>query len=171
VALTAWTVVIWVTYQPLLNRRQSDGASDNSKAIISLLGRLLFAFFLCAMVLFFEKFSIQFIAGKFHERSYAGMDVLRIDVKGPQNGSDCDEQRGLPTRKLRSRSWSHCTNTPATYPVARTPSEIRDLAASAQVLVPHDFSRGRSKASGMRRLPQLPPSGMSHRKLQEGASP
>lgn len=83
VALTAWTVVIWVTYQPLLNRRQSDGASDNSKAIISLLGRLLFAFFLCAMVLFFEKFSIQFIAGKFHERSYAGMDVLRIDVKGP----------------------------------------------------------------------------------------
>ncbi|KAF9793059.1 Mechanosensitive ion channel-domain-containing protein [Thelephora terrestris] len=71
VALTAWTIVIWVTYQPLLNRRQSAGASDNSKAIISLIGRLLFSFFLSATVLFFEKFSIQWIAGKFHERSYA----------------------------------------------------------------------------------------------------
>jgi hypothetical protein len=79
VALTAWTIAIWVSYQPLLNRRQSAAASDNSKAIISLLGRLLFAFFLCAVVLFFEKFSIQWIAGKFHERTFAGMDVHRID--------------------------------------------------------------------------------------------
>jgi hypothetical protein len=95
VALTAWTVTIWITYQPLLNRRQSDGASDNSKRIISLLGRLLFAFFLCAMVLFLEKFSIQWIAGKFHERSYAGLDILHIDVKRVQtdlivtNREDC----------------------------------------------------------------------------------
>ncbi|KAF9654005.1 hypothetical protein BDM02DRAFT_3086356 [Thelephora ganbajun] len=71
VSLTAWTVTVWITYQPLLNRRQSNGASDNSKKIISLLGRLLFAFFLCALVLFLEKLSIQFIAEKFHERSYA----------------------------------------------------------------------------------------------------
>ena len=84
VALTAWTVTIWVTYQPLLNRRQSDGASDNSKRIISLLGRLLFSFFLCALVLFLEKFAIQFIAGKFHERSYAGLDVLYIEVQRVQ---------------------------------------------------------------------------------------
>jgi hypothetical protein len=88
-ALTGWTVANWVTYQPLLNRKQSDAASDNSKAIISLLGRLLFAFFLCAIVLFFEKFSIQWIAGKFHERSYAGVDVLSICVKSA-TGSDCD---------------------------------------------------------------------------------
>lgn len=84
VALTAWTVAIWVTYQPLLNRKQSDEASDNSKSIISLLGRLLFAFFLCALVLFLEKFAIQFIAGKFHERSYAGLDILCMDVKRVQ---------------------------------------------------------------------------------------
>lgn len=84
VAFTAWTVAIWVTYQPLLNRRQSDHASDNSKEIISLLGRLLFAFFLCALVLFMEKFAIQFIAGKFHERSYAGLDVLCTGVKKVQ---------------------------------------------------------------------------------------
>ena len=84
VALTAWTVTIWVTYQPLLNRRQSNEASDNSKKIISLFGRLLFAFFLCASVLFLEKFAIQFIAGKFHERSYAGLDVPRINVKRVQ---------------------------------------------------------------------------------------
>lgn len=84
VALTAWTVTLWVTYQPLLNRRQSAEASDNSKKIISLLGQLLFAFFLCALVLFFEKFAIQFIAGKFHERSYAGLDVLYLEVKRVQ---------------------------------------------------------------------------------------
>ena len=100
VAFTAWTIAIWVTYQPLLNRRQSDGASDNSKEIISLLGRLLFALFLCALVLFMEKFAIQFIAGKFHERSYAGLDILCIDVKNG-DGSDCDEQRGSLTRKRR----------------------------------------------------------------------
>lgn len=76
--------MIWVTYQPLLNRRQSADASDNAKAIVSLLGRLLFAFFLCAIVLFLEKFSIQFIAGKFHERSYAGVDALCTDVKRAQ---------------------------------------------------------------------------------------
>ena len=99
-AFTAWTIAIWVTYQPLPNRRQSDGASDNSKEIISLLGRLLFALFLCALVLFMEKFAIQFIAGKFHERSYAGLDILCIDVKNG-DGSDCDEQRGSLTRKRR----------------------------------------------------------------------
>jgi len=84
VALTAWTVTIWVTYQPLLNRRQSPEASDNSKRIISLLGRLLFSFFLCALVLFLEKFAIQFIAGKFHERSYAGLNVPQVEVKKVQ---------------------------------------------------------------------------------------
>ena len=84
VALSAWTVAVWASYQPLLSRRQSDNASDDSKKIISLLGRLLFSFFLCAMVLFFEKFSIQFIAGKFHERSYAGLDILYTKAKRAQ---------------------------------------------------------------------------------------
>ena len=83
-ALTAWTVTVWVTYQPLLNRRQSAGASDNSKRIITLLGRLLFSFFLCALVLFLEKFAIQFIAGKFHERSYAGLNIFHARVKRVQ---------------------------------------------------------------------------------------
>ena len=36
------------------------------------IAKLLFAFFLCAGLLVFEKFAIQWIAGKFHERSYAG---------------------------------------------------------------------------------------------------
>lgn len=118
VALTAWTVVTWVTYQPLLNRRQSAGASDNSKAIISLLGRLLFAFFLCAIVLFLEKFSIQFIAGKFHERSYAGGKALCYDVKRVQadlivtNREDCrpescGEDPGHIVPILQRHTWSH----------------------------------------------------------------
>jgi hypothetical protein len=32
---------------------------------------LLFGLFLCAALLLFEKFSIQWIAGKFHEKTYA----------------------------------------------------------------------------------------------------
>lgn len=39
---------------------------------INLVAKLLFALFLCAAVLLGEKFAIQWIAGKFHERSYAG---------------------------------------------------------------------------------------------------
>jgi hypothetical protein len=37
---------------------------------------LLFALLLCAGALLFEKFSIQWIAWKFHERSYAGNNKL-----------------------------------------------------------------------------------------------
>jgi len=94
-ALTTWTVNILVMYKPLFSDKQSRGANDESKKIIGLFFRLLFAFFLCALVLFLEKFSIQFIAGKFHERSYAGLDVLYIDVKRMQtdlivtNREDC----------------------------------------------------------------------------------
>ncbi len=41
------------------------------------MAKLLFALMLSAAVLFFEKISIQWIAGKFHERSYAGTDHHR----------------------------------------------------------------------------------------------
>ncbi|THV05025.1 hypothetical protein K435DRAFT_790441 [Dendrothele bispora CBS 962.96] len=71
VALFAWTLGIWVSWNPLVDNRQRDDASDKSRHIIDLIGKLLFGFYLCAAVLLFEKFSIQWIAGKFHERSYA----------------------------------------------------------------------------------------------------
>ncbi|KAL4264733.1 Mechanosensitive ion channel protein [Pleurotus pulmonarius] len=71
VALFAWTLVNWVSFNPLIDRRQEGEVSDNSRRAVDVMGKLLFAFFVCSAVLLFEKFSIQWIAGKFHERSYA----------------------------------------------------------------------------------------------------
>ncbi|KZT26735.1 hypothetical protein NEOLEDRAFT_1131748 [Neolentinus lepideus HHB14362 ss-1] len=70
VALFAWTLTIWITFNPIINARDGDG-SQRSQSIISFIAKLLFAIYVCAAVLAFEKFSIQWIAGKFHERSYA----------------------------------------------------------------------------------------------------
>ncbi|KAL0955922.1 hypothetical protein HGRIS_002114 [Hohenbuehelia grisea] len=71
VALFAWTLSVWVSYNPLIDRRQAKDASENAKNAVDTVAKFLFAFYLCAAVLLFEKFSIQWIAGKFHERSYA----------------------------------------------------------------------------------------------------
>ncbi|KAF7321301.1 Mechanosensitive ion channel protein [Mycena kentingensis (nom. inval.)] len=70
-ALFLWTMAVFISYNPLINSRQVDNATQSSIKIIDLGQKLFFAFFLCAALLLFEKFSIQFIAGKFHERSYA----------------------------------------------------------------------------------------------------
>ena len=66
-----WTIAIWASFNPVINIHKVNAGAE-SIAAISLLARLLFALFLCAAALLFEKFSIQWIAGKFHERSYAG---------------------------------------------------------------------------------------------------
>ncbi|KAI0699236.1 hypothetical protein BC835DRAFT_1268062 [Cytidiella melzeri] len=71
VALAGWTLVVWISYQPLILTRQESNASTGSKDVVNLLSKLFFAIFICAVVLLAEKFAIQWIAGKFHERSYA----------------------------------------------------------------------------------------------------
>ena len=73
-ALFGWALTIWVTYVPLIISREhvNSPSTDSNISILSLIGKLLFACFLCAAVLLAEKFAIQYIAGKFHERSYAG---------------------------------------------------------------------------------------------------
>lgn len=76
VALAGWSLSIWVAWNPLINSRQDQLASPKSVQIIHFIGRLLFGISLCAELLLFEKFSIQWIAGKFHERSYAGQGYL-----------------------------------------------------------------------------------------------
>ncbi|EPQ57543.1 hypothetical protein GLOTRDRAFT_74415 [Gloeophyllum trabeum ATCC 11539] len=70
VALFAWTLAIWITFNSIINNNDGDG-SDRERSVISFIAKLLFAIYICAAVLAFEKFSIQWIAGKFHERSYA----------------------------------------------------------------------------------------------------
>jgi hypothetical protein len=73
IALFAWTLIIWVSWNPLIDNRLKTGTGAKSVTAISLIGKLLFGIYLCSAVLLFEKFSIQWIAGKFHERSYAGL--------------------------------------------------------------------------------------------------
>lgn len=68
IALFGWTLFIWIAFNPLIDTRSATGPVEE----VVFMAKLLFAFFLCAALLLFEKFSIQWIAGKFHERSYAG---------------------------------------------------------------------------------------------------
>ncbi|KAG6837735.1 hypothetical protein H0H93_003537 [Arthromyces matolae] len=76
VALFAWTLAIWIAWGPLIDNRQAPNTTSKSTQASDTAARLLFAFFLCSAALLFEKFSIQWIAGKFHERSYAGLFPL-----------------------------------------------------------------------------------------------
>lgn len=68
VALWGWTIGNYVTFNPVINNNQTTGQHS---AALSLVARMLFAFVILSSALLFEKFSIQWIAGKFHERSYA----------------------------------------------------------------------------------------------------
>ncbi|EAU91403.1 hypothetical protein CC1G_01892 [Coprinopsis cinerea okayama7 len=70
IALFVWTLVIWIAWTPLIKNNQIE-PGQKSVAAVDLIAKLLFAFLICAAVLLFEKFAIQWIAGKFHERSYA----------------------------------------------------------------------------------------------------
>jgi hypothetical protein len=75
VALAAWSLLIWIAWEPLVQSRQDKNATAKDQNIIKFVGRLLFGIVICTGLLLFEKFSIQLIAGKFHERSYAGQAV------------------------------------------------------------------------------------------------
>ena len=66
------------SYNVVIDKHQRDDASGASRNIIDLIAKLLFGLFLCAGLLVFEKFSIQWIAGKFHECSYAGLCPLYL---------------------------------------------------------------------------------------------
>ncbi|KAI9511136.1 Mechanosensitive ion channel-domain-containing protein [Russula earlei] len=71
VALFVWSLTIWIAWNPLIDTRQDPMASARSVRTIEFITRLLFGIYLCTGLLLFEKFSIQWIAAKFHERSYA----------------------------------------------------------------------------------------------------
>ncbi|KAI0743906.1 Mechanosensitive ion channel-domain-containing protein [Daedaleopsis nitida] len=69
-AFLAWSITVWVSFNPLINGRQQTD-DEGSQRTIDTVAKVLFGLMLSAAVLFFEKISIQWIAGKFHERSYA----------------------------------------------------------------------------------------------------
>lgn len=66
-ALFGWTLAVWITFNPIIVGNHVGNETEQ----VSFIANLLFAFFLCASLLLFEKLSIQWIASKFHERSYA----------------------------------------------------------------------------------------------------
>ncbi|KAJ3490527.1 hypothetical protein NLJ89_g11426 [Agrocybe chaxingu] len=71
IALFAWALANWVSFNPLIDNHQEAGTGQKSVNAVDLIAKILFGVFLCTAVLLFEKFAIQWIAGKFHERSYA----------------------------------------------------------------------------------------------------
>ncbi|KAI0035878.1 hypothetical protein K488DRAFT_42300 [Vararia minispora EC-137] len=71
ISLFGWTLAIWVSFQPVINAHKSADASSSSRTALSFISRLLFGLYICAAVLLFEKFSVQWIATKFHEDSYS----------------------------------------------------------------------------------------------------
>jgi len=75
VALVACTAAMCIAWNPLVDNRQDKNASPKSKNIIDFIGKFLFGIYLCVALLLFEKFSIQWIASRFHERSYAGQEI------------------------------------------------------------------------------------------------
>lgn len=93
VALFGWTLVIWVSFTPLIINNESPGGN----AQISFIVKLLFGLVLCSSLLLFEKFSIQWIAAKFHERSYAGKCEKQY-IQTHARLLLIIEQRGLLTR-------------------------------------------------------------------------
>ncbi|CCM01460.1 uncharacterized protein FIBRA_03513 [Fibroporia radiculosa] len=71
IALFVWTLVVWISFQPLINTRREPNISSGSGTALSTAARIFFALFECAIILLGEKVAIQYIAAKFHERSYA----------------------------------------------------------------------------------------------------
>ncbi|PPQ67301.1 hypothetical protein CVT25_005885 [Psilocybe cyanescens] len=88
IALFVWTAALWGSFNPVIVVHQDRGSQtiianttsttgetitvpSRSVAAVSLIAKLLFSMLLCTALLLFEKFAIQWIAAKFHERSYS----------------------------------------------------------------------------------------------------
>lgn len=69
--VVVWTIIIFISYQPLVARSLQPKTSAEDTAIIKVLGMSLLAKFICAAILALEKYSFQRISENFHERSYA----------------------------------------------------------------------------------------------------
>ncbi|ELU42471.1 serine/threonine protein kinase [Rhizoctonia solani AG-1 IA] len=80
IAFFAWTLAQWIAFTQLIVQNQPDLDPNDPGAVarqadnagnLQLIQKILFGLMLCAAILLGEKFAIQWIAYKFHERSYA----------------------------------------------------------------------------------------------------
>lgn len=60
--LVVWSLVMYVSYQPLIDRRFEGDRDSNKYSNISLIANLLFGFLLCMIVYALEKLIVQLIA-------------------------------------------------------------------------------------------------------------
>lgn len=97
--------MIWVSFNPLIILREINPGTKSTQAL-SLIARLLFAFLLCSAALLFEKLSIQWIAWKFHERSYAGT-VSFSTCQGRRSHFFYKKKSVLPTRNMQCMRLQH----------------------------------------------------------------
>ncbi|QRV94149.1 transporter, small conductance mechanosensitive ion channel (MscS) family protein [Ceratobasidium sp. AG-Ba] len=79
-AFFAWSLAQWIAFTQLIVRHLPDAdptdaaaveKRNSNEGILDLITKILFGVMLCAAILLGEKFAIQWIAFKFHERSYA----------------------------------------------------------------------------------------------------
>lgn len=73
-AMFIWMLVVLVTYNPILKDHRIDkgeDANDKDSAWISIVYKIILAFFILAALNFAEKILIQWIASSFHRRTYS----------------------------------------------------------------------------------------------------
>ncbi|KAJ3575131.1 hypothetical protein NP233_g1298 [Leucocoprinus birnbaumii] len=81
-ALVAWSAALWITWVPLIAEHQAGNGASNDRSVraVNLGGKILFALACCAAILFAEKVAVQWIAMKFHERSYQRRIIAQKDA-------------------------------------------------------------------------------------------
>lgn len=60
--LILWSLVMYISYQPLIDRRYEGDRDSNAYSNINLIGKLLFGLLLCTVVYGVEKLIVQLIA-------------------------------------------------------------------------------------------------------------
>ncbi|KIM30449.1 hypothetical protein M408DRAFT_66234 [Serendipita vermifera MAFF 305830] len=71
VAIFAWALVSFVSFIPLITKRQAGDRPDDAAKALDICTRILLGILICSAILLGLKLLIQIIATNFHERSYA----------------------------------------------------------------------------------------------------
>ena len=68
--LIAWTLAIWIAFQPLVIYRYKGESETVSRNNLTTIANILFALFIVSIVYGLEKLVVQLIAFQFHQDSY-----------------------------------------------------------------------------------------------------
>ncbi|KDQ51174.1 hypothetical protein JAAARDRAFT_199387 [Jaapia argillacea MUCL 33604] len=79
-ALLAWSLGIWIAFNPLILVHQVDNANARSVSILSIIGNVLCGLSLSSALLLLEKIFVQFIKMNFYQRYYTGEQSQRFEA-------------------------------------------------------------------------------------------